>query len=66
MIPCIRAVALLVGVFAAAPPEPEWPALKHTLRGYSGGLAFSPDGKLLATAAANGGTIKLWNLERGK
>ncbi len=29
-------------------------------------VAFSPDGKLLATGESRGGNIKLWSLDRGK
>ena len=43
----------------------EEPSLKHTLKGYV--LAFSPDGKTIATASSSkdnpkNNTVKLWNL----
>ena len=37
-----------------------------TLKEVPDTLAFSPDGKILATATSRGGDIKLWSLERGK
>ena len=46
-------------------PSGEEPFLKHTLKGYV--LAFSPDGKTIATASSSednpkNNTVKLWNL----
>lgn len=46
-------------------PSGEKPSLKHTLQGYV--LAFSPDGKTIATASSSednpkNNTVKLWNL----
>lgn len=46
-------------------PSGEEPSLKHTLKGYV--LAFSPDGKTIATASNSkdnpkNNTVKLWNL----
>ena len=46
-------------------PSGEEPSLKHTLKGYV--LAFSPDGKTIATASRSkdnpkNNTVKLWNL----
>jgi WD40 repeat protein len=46
-------------------PSGEEPSLKHTLKGYV--LAFSPDGKTIATASSSkdnpkNNTVKLWNL----
>ncbi len=56
------AAILFAGASHAAPPEPL--TLKgHT--GWVGGVAFSPDGKTIATASADH-TVKFWDAATGK
>ena len=67
--PCLFAITLLLAsaaslAVAEATPPPE----AITLRGHNGwvgGVAFSPDGKTLATASADH-TVKFWNVATGK
>jgi WD40 repeat protein len=50
-----------------APPAPEMPAIHRTLSGHTGRVLdteFSPDGKAIATASADG-TAKVWDAETG-
>lgn len=58
-------LSLAVGAFE---PDPLLPGKPYALRGHTDGVsavAFSADGKLLASAARDQ-TIKLWNLETGE
>jgi WD40 repeat protein len=58
----LAAAITLASASSGAPPEPV--TLKgHT--GWVGGVAFSPDGKALATASADG-TVKFWDAATGK
>jgi WD40 repeat protein len=77
MIPHAALVALVLGCacpvrIAGQPPEKEeGPRLRHTLSGWSYGLAFSPDGKTFAAGGRDGGIrpdrpIVLWDVATGK